>query len=96
MSVRRLAGRLSYCEASLGAAGPLPKCSAEFLECRELYLGFPMRHKKFHVHYKNILNSTGTSFSFFGTDVQSGDLLLRCKLPNIDSFKERTIEWVLN
>jgi hypothetical protein len=29
-----------------------------------------------------------------GTDVQSGDLLPRCKLPNIDSFKESTKEWV--
>jgi hypothetical protein len=96
MGARRLTARLSYCEASLGAAGPSPKYSAEFLECREFYLRFPMRHKKFHVHYKNILNYTGTRFYFFGTDVQSGNLLPRCKLPNIDSFKERTKERVLN
>jgi len=95
MGVWRLTARLSYCVPSLGAAGPLPKRSAEFLGCRELYLRFSMRHKKCHVHYKYILNSRCTSF-FFGTDVQSGDLLPRCKLPNIDSFKGRTKEWVLN
>jgi hypothetical protein len=92
MGVRRLTARFSYCVVSLAAAGPLTKCSAEFLECRELYLRFPMGQKKCYVHYKDILNSRGTSFSFFGTDVLSGDLLPRCKLPNIDLFKERTKE----
>jgi len=38
----------------------------------------------------------GVPVFFFGTGVRSGDLLPRRKLPNIDSFKERTKEWVLN
>jgi len=99
MSALSPAARICYYEASLGAASPLPKGSAEFLKCSELYLRFPMRHKKFHVPYKNIINSTGTRFFFFfffGTNVQCGDLLPPCKLPNIDSFKARTKEWVLN
>ena len=65
MSALSPAARICYYEASLGAASPLPKGSAEFLKCSELYLRFPMRHKKFHVPYKNIINSTGTRFFFF-------------------------------
>ena len=65
MGVRKLIARVSYCVASLRAADLLRKCSAEFLECRELYLRSTIRRRKIHVHYKNILNSTGTSSSFF-------------------------------